>query len=86
MPASTQSKIIYTKLRGRPPGAKYSESFQAKFEPGTVADIDMWATANGVSRAEALRRLVEIGLMRTKEAAVREGFHCVHDEQCSSAS
>ncbi len=63
MSGSTPSKIGYKKLRGRPPGTKYSETVPATLEPGTVADIDMWATENGgVSRREALRRLVEIGL------------------------
>jgi hypothetical protein len=75
MSALTQSQTVRKKPRGRPPGAHYSETILARLKPGTVADIDMWATANSVSRSEGLRRLVEIGLMRAKEVEVREGFH-----------
>jgi hypothetical protein len=34
----------------------------ARFELATVADLDKWAASHGVSRSEAIRRLVELGL------------------------
>jgi hypothetical protein len=36
--------------------------YGARLSEGLVADIDTWAKANDVSRSEAIRRLVEIGL------------------------
>jgi hypothetical protein len=33
-----------------------------RLEPGSVADVDVWTTANEVSLSEAIRRLVELGL------------------------
>jgi hypothetical protein len=47
---------------GRPPGTKFSETIPARLEPHTVAALDAWAAANDVSRSEAIRRLVELGL------------------------
>jgi hypothetical protein len=47
---------------GRPPGVKFSETIPARFEPATLASLDAWADAHSVSRSEAIRRLVELGL------------------------
>jgi Ribbon-helix-helix protein, copG family len=57
-----QSKTVHKKSRGRPAGTKYSETIPARLEPDTLAGVDKWAASNGVSRSEALRRLVELGL------------------------
>jgi hypothetical protein len=38
------------------------ETIPARFEPGTIAALDAWAVMHEVSRSEAIRRLVEIGL------------------------
>jgi hypothetical protein len=57
-----QSKTVHKKSRGRPAGTKYSETIPARLEPSTVAGLDAWAAANDVSRSEAIRRLVELGL------------------------
>lgn len=57
-----QSKTVHKKSRGRPPGIKYSETIPARLEPATLASLDRWAASNGVSRSEAIRRLVELGL------------------------
>jgi hypothetical protein len=57
-----QSKTVHKKSRGRPAGTKYSETIPARLEPATLASLDAWAAANDVSRSEAIRRLVEIGL------------------------
>ena len=57
-----QSKTVHKKSRGRPVGKTYSETIPARLEPATVASLDAWAVANDVSRSEAIRRLVELGL------------------------
>ncbi|SHG79135.1 hypothetical protein [Bradyrhizobium erythrophlei] len=57
-----QTKTVHKKSRGRPAGVKFGETIPARFEPGTVADLDKWAATHSVSRSEAIRRLVEIGL------------------------
>lgn len=57
-----QSKTVHKKSRGRPAGIKYGETIPARFEPATVAALDAWADAHDVSRSEAIRRLVELGL------------------------
>jgi hypothetical protein len=43
-------------------GFKYGETIPARFEPVTLAAIEAWAARNDVSRSEAVRRLVELGL------------------------
>jgi hypothetical protein len=59
MKASTKKAI--PKRRGRPPtGKDASRTFRLSDE--FMANLDAWATANGVTRSEAIRRLVEIGL------------------------
>ena len=44
---------------GRPPGIKV---IPARFEIPTIGAIDTWAEKHDVSRSEAVRRLVELGL------------------------
>ena len=52
-----------TKLVGRPPtGITPLVAFRP---PGELVEaIDKWAAASGVSRSEAMRRLIEAGLER----------------------
>ena len=57
-----QEKTVHKKLRGRPPGTNYTETIPARLAPNTAKEIDTWAKSNGVSRSEAIRRLVEAGL------------------------
>jgi hypothetical protein len=57
-----QTKTVHKKSRGRPSGQRYAETIPARLEPSTVVAVDAWAAANEVSRSEAIRRLVEIGL------------------------
>jgi hypothetical protein len=61
-----QQKTVHKKRMGRPPGTKYSETIPARLEPATVASLDAWATSHDVSRSEAIRRLVELGLKTKK--------------------
>jgi hypothetical protein len=39
-----------------------TENIPMRFTPEAVKAVDIWAKANEVSRSEAIRRLVEIGL------------------------
>src|SRR5258708_6172386 len=65
-----QSKTVHKKSRGRPAGTKYSETIPARLEPATMATLDAWAASHEVSRSEAIRRLVELGLnAKTKTPA-----------------
>ena len=57
-----QSKTVHKKSRGRPAGKKYGETIPARLAPATLASLDAWAAANDMSRSEAIRRLVEVGL------------------------
>jgi hypothetical protein len=59
---SKPTKTVHKKSRGRPSGTKYSETIPARFEPATIAALGAWAAANRISRSEAIRRLVELGL------------------------
>jgi hypothetical protein len=62
-----QTKTVHKKSRGRPSGVKYSETIPARLEPATLASLDAWAISHDVSRSEAIRRLVELGLkVKTK--------------------
>jgi hypothetical protein len=63
---SKQTKTVHKKSRGRPSGTKYGETIPARLEPSTVAALEAWAAAYGISRSEAIRRLVEIGLKAEK--------------------
>ena len=57
-----QTKTVHKKSRGRPAGVKYGETIPVRFEPETVEAVDSWAAWAGVSRSQAIRRLVELGL------------------------
>jgi hypothetical protein len=45
---------MHKKPRGRPPGLKFSKTIPVRLKPGSVADVDVWAAANEVSRSEAI--------------------------------
>ena len=53
------------KKRGRPPTGK-DPMVGARFPPALTAAVDAWAyeVDGGISRADAIRRLVELGLKR----------------------
>ena len=61
-----KDKSIHKKSMGRPPGIKYGGVIPTRFETATVEALDAWAKKNAVSRSEAIRRLVEIGLKAKK--------------------
>jgi Ribbon-helix-helix protein, copG family len=57
-----QEKSVHKKSMGRPPGIKYGGTIPARFEILTMEALDAWAEKHDVSRSEAIRRLVELGL------------------------
>ena len=59
---SAQDKTVHKKRMGRPLGVKYGETIPARFEIESMKHLDSWAKKHGVSRSEAIRRLVELGL------------------------
>jgi hypothetical protein len=61
-----QQKRVHKKRIGRPPGRTYVETIPVRFTPDGLAAVDAWVDRQGeeVSRSEAIRRLVELGLKR----------------------
>lgn len=49
------------KSRGRP-ATGYDPLVAARFPVEMISRVDQWAHAIGISRSEAIRRLVELGL------------------------
>jgi hypothetical protein len=61
-----QDKTVFKKSRGRPVGVKYTATVPARFEIGAMENLVAWAKKHDVSRSEAIRRLVELGLKAKK--------------------
>jgi hypothetical protein len=61
-----QEKSVHKKSMGRPPGIKYGGAIPARFKIPTMKALDAWAEKHDVSRSEAIRQLVEIGLKAKK--------------------
>jgi predicted HicB family RNase H-like nuclease len=59
---TVQQKTVHKKRMGRPPGKTYGETIPARLTPELAMAIAAWAKQAGVSRSEAIRRLVEQGL------------------------
>lgn len=57
-----QIKSVHKKRRGRPAGRRYAETIPVRLSPLVMGRIDAYSEAEGLSRSEAVRRLVEIGL------------------------
>ena len=57
-----QEKSVHKKSMGRPPGIKYGGTVPARFELPTMKELDAWAKKHDVTRSEAIRRLVDLGL------------------------
>jgi hypothetical protein len=58
----TQDKTVHKKRMGRPPGVRYGETIPARFEIENMKHLDSWAKKHDVSRSEAIRQLVALGL------------------------
>jgi hypothetical protein len=59
-----QEKTVHKKSRGRPAGTNFTDTIPARLTPELAVEVREWAKANGVSRSEAIRRLVELGLKK----------------------
>jgi hypothetical protein len=57
-----QDKTVFKKSRGRPTGVKYAGTIPARFEIEAMKLLDAWAKKHDVTRSEAIRRLVALGL------------------------
>jgi len=58
---------VTPKEKHRRPATGRDPHVTSRMPPGLIAEVDAWATANGSTRSEAIRRLVELGLtIRTK--------------------
>ena len=53
---------VAPKGRGRPATGGRHPHMAARMPSELIAEVEAWATANGTSRSEAIRRLVELGL------------------------
>lgn len=62
------SKSIYDnkKRKGRP-ATGINPLIGARLESSILEKLDFWALKNGVTRAEAIRRLIEAGLRASSE-------------------
>jgi hypothetical protein len=58
-------KVTPKKRRGRPATGR-DPHVTSRMPSGLIAEVEAWATANDTTRSEAIRRLVEIGLVTTK--------------------
>jgi hypothetical protein len=58
-------KVAPKKRRGRPATGK-DPHIAARMPAALIAQVEAWAAANNTNRSNAFRRLVEIGLTRSK--------------------
>ena len=80
-----QEKSVHKKSMGRPPGIKYGGTIPARFEIPTMEALDAWAEKHDVSRSEAIRRLVELGLtVRTKPKKQAPAARAVRAKELAS--
>jgi hypothetical protein len=56
-----KSKTVHRKKRGRPATGR-DPAITARLPSAVISDVSRWAAENSLSRSEAIRRLVEIGL------------------------
>lgn len=56
-----KQSISVARKRGRP-STGTTPHVGARFPEALIAEIDVWAKANDISRSEAIRQLVEMGL------------------------
>jgi hypothetical protein len=59
---------VAPKRRGRPATGGRDPHIAARMPARLIAEIEAWATANEISRSDAIRRLVELGLKAKAEA------------------
>jgi hypothetical protein len=66
-----QRKTVPGKSRRRPVGRPSGSAIAVRLAPETVAAIDKWAAGRDLTRSDAVRRLVELGLASAQRAGAR---------------
>jgi hypothetical protein len=69
--AKPARKTPRKKPRGPPAGRRTSGTIPVRLAPETIAAIDTWTAGQDLTRSEAIRRLVEIGLAAARRAGAR---------------
>jgi hypothetical protein len=72
-----------TNKGGRPATGK-DPLISARVPPATIGAIDTWAGNNGVTRSEAIRRLVELGLTVKPRSAPTERLRAARGSERAS--
>ena len=57
-----KQKTVHKKSVGRPRGRKFTETIPVRLELEAAERVEDWAAKNGLTRSDAVRRLVELGL------------------------
>jgi Ribbon-helix-helix protein, copG family len=57
---------VASKRRGRPPTGGRDPGIHIRLPEEMLSTVDAWATSKEVTRSEAIRRLVELGLKTKK--------------------
>jgi hypothetical protein len=52
----------HTKSGGAPWGRQFGETIPVRLTASMSHDVGLWARGNGLTRSEAIRRLVQLGL------------------------
>ena len=65
----TKSIVVAPKRRGRPPSGGRDPGVHIRLPEDLLAAIDGLAVAEGLSRSEAIRRLVELGLQARRRSS-----------------
>jgi len=58
-------KVTPKKKRGRPATGR-DPHVTSRMSAELIAEVEVWSTANDITRSEAIRRLVELGLRAKK--------------------
>ena len=66
-----QRKTVPGKSRDRPVGRPYGAAIPVRLAPEAIAAIDKWAAGRDLTRSDAIRRLVELGLASAQRAGAR---------------
>lgn len=81
----TKSIKVRPKKRGRPATGK-DPLYGVRIPDGLMADIQAWATPDHLTRSEAIRRLVELGLTVKGEAKPSTAAHHARRGNADQAS
>jgi hypothetical protein len=72
MGTARRRKTVGEKSSRRSAGRRSGETIPVRLAPEAVAAIDRWAAGKGLTRSEAIGRLVELGLAGAQRAGARK--------------